>query len=127
MPRHVTPLAASDTHAITSDDLIHVLRNKVHAGSVTTYAEVSQWAYGIRTMNQPVRALLRGAYSKGHQLLTNRVVKASGALAELPEGTSQQLAQLQAEGVPITGSGSVDFKRTKPVGLGSIQSAASAA
>ena len=127
MPRPHQTSAVSGSQRITSDDLVNVLRLNVHAGSVTTYADVSQWAYGVRTRNQPVRSLLRGACSLGHQVLTNRVVKVSGQLAALPEGTSQQLAQLQAEGVPVTGDGRVDFKRTEPVSLGSFTSVASAA
>jgi alkylated DNA nucleotide flippase Atl1 len=103
---------------VKADDLVQVLLNKVKPGSVTTYAEVSQWAYGVRTRNQPVRSLLRAAVAKGHQTLTNRVVKTSGELASLPEGAGQQLAQLQAEGVPVLSHGAVDFQRTKPVALG---------
>jgi alkylated DNA nucleotide flippase Atl1 len=113
--------------AVTSDDLVQVLRAKVHTGRVTTYAEVSEWAYGVRNKNQPVRSLLRGAYNNGNQILTNRVVKTSGELASLPEGTQQQLEQLRSEDVPITEAGSVDFKRIQAVVLGNFKSASSAA
>ena len=125
MPSQHQSLAFRGFRAVTSDDLVQALQIRVRAGSVTTYAEVSQWAYGVRTRNQPVRSLLRGAYSNGHQLLTNRVVKVSGDLAALPEGTSQQQTQLQSEGVPFNGTGSVDFKRITPVTLGSFQIAES--
>ena len=120
MQTHPEVLAARRSQVITSDDLVKVLRMKVHAGSVTTYADVSHWAYGVRTRNHPVRALLRGAYSNGHQLLTNRVVKTNGDLAALPEGTDQQLAQLRSEGVPVSTSGGVDFKRTTAINLGRL-------
>jgi alkylated DNA nucleotide flippase Atl1 len=89
----------------------------VPASRVTTYAQVSQWGYGIHNYNQPVRSLLRGAANHGHQRLTNRVVGANGSLADLPEGSDQQRQQLLGEGVPFTIDGRVDFDRTSPVDL----------
>jgi alkylated DNA nucleotide flippase Atl1 len=100
-------------------DLVDVLTTKVPAGSVTTYAEVSSWAYGKPNMNQPVRSLLRGAANHGHLTLTNRVVAVSGKLADLPEGRVQQEAQLKMEGIPFTTFGSVDFSMISATGLGS--------
>ena len=98
-------------------DLVAVLGTQVPAGSVTTYAEVSNWAYGKPNLNQPVRSLLRGAASHGHLRLTNRVVAVSGNLADLPQGREQQLEQLKTEGVPLTAAGSVDLSRITPVTL----------
>ena len=98
-------------------DLVAVLKAKVPSGRVTTYAEVSSWAYGKPNLNQPVRSLLRGAANHGHLVLTNRVVAMSGSLADLPQGREQQLEQLKSEGVPITSAGSVDFSRITPVTL----------
>ena len=42
-----------------------VLGRRVTAGSVTTYAQVSLWGYGVHNYNQPVRSLLRGAANHG--------------------------------------------------------------
>jgi hypothetical protein len=53
--------------------LVTTLGESVPAGSVTTYAEVSLWGYGVHKYDQPVRSLLRGAANHGHQRLTNRV------------------------------------------------------
>jgi alkylated DNA nucleotide flippase Atl1 len=97
--------------------LVNVLERRVPAGSVTTYAEVSLWGYGVPNYNQPVRSLLRGAGNHGYQRLTNRVVGADGRLADLPEGANQQRQQLLAEGVPFRPDGGVDLDRITPVAL----------
>jgi alkylated DNA nucleotide flippase Atl1 len=97
--------------------LAEKLNRKVPPGSVTTYAEVSKWAYGIPNRNQPVRSLLTGAAHHGHVTLTNRVVRVSGELAEIPEGQEQQRAQLVSEGVPFAADGRVDFTRITAVVL----------
>jgi alkylated DNA nucleotide flippase Atl1 len=89
----------------------------VPEGSVTTYAHVSLWGYGVPNYNQPVRSLLHGAGNHGHQRLTNRVVRTDGSLADLPEGSDQQRRQLLAEGVPFNADGRVDFDRISPVDL----------
>ena len=97
--------------------LVTALGHRVPAGSVTTYAEVSLWGYGVHNYNQPVRSLLRGAANHGHQRLTNRVVRTDGRLADLPEGSDQQRRQLLLEGSPFTPDGRVDFDRISPVTL----------
>ena len=97
--------------------LVDVLERRLPAGSVTTYAQVSLWGYGVPNLNQPVRSLLRGAANHGHQRLTNRVVGVDDKLADLPEGSGQQEQQLLAEGVPFTADGRVDFGLTSPVEL----------
>ena len=94
------------------EQLVEILERRVPAGSVTTYAQVSLWGYGVPNLNQPVRSLLRGAGNHGHQRLTNRV---DGRLADLPEGSDQQRQQLLDEGVPFTTDGRVDFNRISPV------------
>ncbi len=94
--------------------LVTTLGQRVPAGSVTTYAQVSLWGYGTRNYNQPVRSLLRGAANHGHQRLTNRVVRTDGQLADLPEGPDQQKRQLLEEAVPFTSDGRVDFGRISP-------------
>jgi alkylated DNA nucleotide flippase Atl1 len=98
--------------------LVTTLAHRVPAGSVTTYAQVSLWGYGVHNYNQPVRSLLRGAANHGHQRLTNRVVRTDGRLADLPEDSDQQRRQLLAEGIPFTADGRVDFERISPVTLG---------
>ena len=98
--------------------LVTTLAHRVPAGCVTTYAQVSLWGYGVHNYNQPVRSLLRGAASHGHQRLTNRVVRTDGRLADLPEGPDQQRRQLLDEGIPFTTDGRVDFGRISPVLLG---------
>ena len=99
------------------EQLVEILKRRVPAGRVTTYAQVSLWGYGVPNRNQPVRSLLRGAANHGHQPLTNRVVGVDGQLAALPEGSDQQRQQLIAEGVPFTADGRVDFGLTSPVEL----------
>ena len=94
--------------------LVTTLGQRVQAGSVTTYAQVSLWGYGTRNYNQPVRSLLRGAANHGYQRLTNRVVRTDGQLADLPEGSDQQRKRLLDEGVPFTADGRVDFGRISP-------------
>lgn len=59
-------------------DLVDVLERLVSAGSVTTYFEISRWAYGVPNRNPPVRSLLVAARNHGYQRLTNRVVGADG-------------------------------------------------
>jgi|SRR5215210_508463 len=102
---------------MTWQQLVNVLERCVPTGSVTTYAEVSLWGYGVSNMNQPVRSLLRGARNHDYQRLTNRVVKVNGELADLPEGPDQQRQQLLTEGVPLTADGRVDFDQISPVEL----------
>ena len=97
--------------------LVTALGESVPKGSVTTYAEVSLWGYGVHNYNQPVRSLLRGAANHGHQRLTNRVVRTDGRLADIPEGSNQQRHQLLAEGVPFTADDRVDFDRISPATL----------
>ena len=97
--------------------LVDVLERRVPDGSVTTYAQVSLWGYGVPNKNQPVGALLRGARNNGFKPLTNRVVGVKGDLADLPDGSDQQRRQLLAEGVPFTSDGRVDFRRISPVAL----------
>jgi alkylated DNA nucleotide flippase Atl1 len=100
---------------VTWQQLVVLLAQAVPAGAVTTYAEVSDWAYGRRNLNQPVSALLRGAASHGFTELTNRVVGADGKLASLPGGAAQQEVQLRTEGVPFMGPGQVNMIRATVV------------
>ncbi|GFO58179.1 hypothetical protein GMST_05040 [Geomonas silvestris] len=96
-------------------DLVGVLQRQVPSGSVTTYSEVSMWAYGVPNRNQPVRSLLVGARNHGYKMLTNRVVGADGKFAELPDGTDQQRNQLLNEGISFDEKGRVDLAVSPPV------------
>jgi methylated-DNA-protein-cysteine methyltransferase-like protein len=100
----------------TWPQLVEILSQHVPPGKVTTYSLVSLRPYR-RVLNHPVGALLKGAGNHGHQVLTNRVVKQDGSLAELPEGAEQQRKQLVSEGVPFTPDGRVDWTRINPVVL----------
>ena len=98
-------------------DLVDVLERKVSAGSVTTYSEISSWAYGVPNRNQPVRSLLVGARNHGYQKLTNRVVGADGNLADLPDGSDQQRQQLLSEGISFDDDGRADLAVNRPIVL----------
>jgi len=76
--------------AMKWDELVAVLRKHVTPGRVTTYAEVSEWGYGVRNLNMPVRSLLSGAANHGHAELTNRVVGTDGSFRDIPGGNAQQ-------------------------------------
>lgn len=101
----------------TTDDLIAILEQRVPPGSVTTYAMVSLWAYGVPTRNKPVRAMLMGARNAGRIELTNRVVRSDGSFANSPDGADQQRMQLQNEGVPMTVEGNVNLTELTAVDL----------
>ena len=98
-------------------DLVEVLARHVPSGTVTTYAEVSEWAYGKRNLNQPVRSMLRGAANNGFQKLTNRVIASDGSLADIPEGSEQQRAQLIAEGLILINEYVVNLNNHAPIKL----------
>ena len=100
----------------TAQDLIAVLEKRVPSGSITTYAMVSLWGYGVPTRNQPVGSMLKGARNAGRGDLTNRVVCDDGSFANLPDGPAQQREQLQREGVRLTATG-VDMTRVQAVDL----------
>jgi len=97
--------------------LVDVLTANVPAGSITTYAEVSNWVYGVPNRNQPVRSMLVGARNNGHAVLTNRVVSADGTFADLPDGANQQRDQLIGENVPFDHAGNIDLNAIAPIVL----------
>ena len=98
-------------------DLVEVLAKHVPSGKVTTYADVSEWAYGKRTLNHPVRSMLRGVANNGFLRLTNRVIASDGSLAEIPEGQDQQRAQLVTEGLISSNELVVNLSLHTPVRL----------
>ena len=97
-------------------ELIDVLEQQVPTGSITTYNQVSLWAYGMPIWDRPVHRMIRCARNNGFHTLTNRVVGSGGKLAFLPDRSEQQL-QLLNEGIPFTGDGRVDLTKVRPVVL----------
>jgi len=98
--------------------LLQALQQHVGRGQVTTYANCSQWAYGHRGGCPAVVSMLNKVARNGHQQLTNRVVQRDGGIAPEPDQAYGQRAQLQAEGVPFTPQGRVDFARLPAVEFG---------
>jgi len=80
-------------------DVLTKLSAEVPAGKVTTYKELSLWAYQHPTGTQAIVSMLKAAVSENsvNAILTNRVVPESGCLAD-PNG---QVTQLSKEGVPV--------------------------
>ena len=97
--------------------LVDVLTTNVPAGSITTYAEVSNWAYGVPNRNHPVRSMLVGARNNGHAVLTNRVVSVDGTFVDQPDGTNQQRDQLVEENIPFNHAGNIDLGAIAPTVL----------
>lgn len=90
------------------EDALIKLKNDVPPGKVTTYKEMSMWAFGKSMGTQAVVAMLKAAVNSdaSNSRLTNRVIPETGKLAD-PNG---QIAQLSDEGIPIQ-SGVVDMTR----------------
>jgi len=100
------------------EQLLEALKQHVGCGQVTTYANCSQWAYGHRGGCPAVVSMLNKVARNGHQQWTNRVVQRDGGIASEPDQAYGQRAQLQAEGVPFTPQGRVDFARLPAVKFG---------
>lgn len=99
-------------------DIINILQRFVPSGSITTYGEISAWAYGTSNYDRPVRSMLSCARNKGFHQLANRVVGFDGKLAGLADESDQQRQQLLNEGILFTIDGKVDLAKTIPVVLG---------
>ncbi len=80
-------------------DILTKLSAEVPAGKVTTYKELSLWAFKHPTGTQAIVSMLKAAVTESSEnaILTNRVVPESGRLAD-PNG---QITQLSKEGIPI--------------------------
>ena len=93
-------------------DILTKLNAEVPAGKVTTYKELSLWAYEHPNGTQAVVSMLNAAVNESSEnaLLTNRVVPESGRLAD-PNG---QITQLSKDGVPVVG-GVVSMQDAKVV------------
>ena len=98
-------------------DLVEILEGAVPAGSITTYAEVSRWAYGNTYFDRPIRSMINCARKNGFLTVTNRVVCFDGKLAVMYNGADQQRQQLLIEGLPFTEDGRVDLEKVVPIVL----------
>jgi alkylated DNA nucleotide flippase Atl1 len=80
-------------------ELLTELKNSVPKGKVTSYKELSLWAFGKPSASQAISAMLKAAVNSepSNALYTNRVISDSGAMAD-PNG---QIAQLTQEGIPV--------------------------
>ena len=97
--------------------LLQALQQHVGVGQVTTFGNCSQWAFGHRNGCPAVAAMLNAIARNGHQQWkwTNRVVSDDGDIAPQADLAFRQRAQLQAEGVPFTPQGRVDFAQLTAV------------
>lgn len=94
------------------EDVLTKLSAEVPAGKVTTYKELSLWAYGHPTGTQAIVSMLKAAVNENPEnaIITNRVIPESGRLAD-PNG---QLAQLSKEGISVV-DGVVSMQDAKVV------------
>ncbi len=97
---------------IDSLELLRHLVRHVPAGTVTTYGELSTWAFGNAGASQAIVAMLNAAVRvrQSHAEYTNRVVRKDGGVVDV----NGQLDQLLREGIRIS-NGKVDMKRTTVV------------
>lgn len=79
--------------------VVDLLVDRVPAGSVTTYGEVSLWVYGNGRSAPAIVSMLNAAVrdSSSNARYTNRVVSKDGNIVDV----NGQLDQLVREGVPI--------------------------
>lgn len=89
--------------------LLDLLMDRVPDGSLTTYGELSVWAYGNPRAAQAIVAMLNAAVrmSSSNARYTNRVVSKNGAIADV----NGQLNQLRREGIRIV-EGKVDMRNS---------------
>ena len=93
-------------------DVNTLLCEKVPAGSVTTYAGLSQHLYRRMLIN-PVTSLLKACAANAAVDYSHRVVMEDGGLSpKRSGGPDRQRKQLEAEGVVFTPDGKVDFGTT---------------
>ncbi|MCY2947715.1 MAG: hypothetical protein NTZ71_06010 [Planctomycetota bacterium] len=93
--------------------LLNVLKAQVRAGSITTFGECSQWAFGHRARGHAITAMLEAAALRGNSQSTNRVVFENGSCGAA-DAAYRQSNQLTAEGVILNGQ-TVDLARCIPV------------
>lgn len=105
-------LLRGQEESLTWEDLIAELKRSLPAGKVTSYRNLSIWAYGNPYGTRSIVALLRNAVEEHHAdaLWANRVVTRDGQVHDL-----LQLKQLREEGVPTIDK-RVDMGRAEVVG-----------
>lgn len=95
--------------------LLGLLVDKVPKGTITTYGDLSHWAYGDSGKALAIVAMLNGAVASNaaNAIYTNRVVSKSGKIVDV----NGQLEQLKREGIVIKG-GNADLANNKVVRFG---------
>lgn len=94
-----------------------LLSDKVPAGSVTTYEQLSYHFYGRMLIN-PITSLLKACAANAAIDYSHRVVMENGGLSPKRDGgPHRQRQQLEAEGVTFTSDGHVDFRETRRIDL----------
>ena len=111
----LTPELPNPGKRIKWEDLLEILKCHVGPGKVTTYADLSVWAYGRPDRSFFIVAMLKAAAKRGYFELTNRVVSNDGGCGAADKMYDQS-AQLRLEGVPFTGD-RVDLEKCPPVRL----------
>ncbi len=83
-----------------NEELLRCLQQHVEHGEITTYRNLSVWAYGHRLGTQSISAMLKAAVRRGpnNSTWTNRVVGHNGSIQNV-NGQLDQL--LLRESVPI--------------------------
>ena len=94
------------------ESLLTKLKSEVETGEVTTYKELSLWAFEKPFGTQAVVAMLKAAVNadSSNAIYTNRVVPESGKIADV----NGQGNQLKNEGI-VLNAGKIDFYKTKVV------------
>ncbi len=82
-----------------SRELLNCLQRHIDLGMVTTYGNLSDWAYAHRRGAQAISSMLKAIVSRDIQnaVWTNRVVGSNGRI----QNVNGQLDQLLRENVPI--------------------------
>ncbi len=95
-----------------SADILSLLMDRVPAGSLTTYGDLSAWAFGNTGSAQAIVAMLNAAVNANaaNAVYTNRVVKKDGTIVDV----NGQLNQLRGEGIRVV-DGRADLNGTKVV------------
>jgi len=104
-----------ERHELDYKQLLGLLVDKVPKGTITTYGELSHWAYGDSGRAPAIVAMLNGAVrSNGaNAIYTNRVVSKTGKIV----GVNGQLEQLKSEGIRMKG-GNADLANCRVVRFG---------
>jgi len=95
--------------------LLLTLRDCVPDGKVTTYGNLSDWAFGNTGAANAIVAMLNAAVNADNEnkLWTNRVVNQQGGITQLNNAREQ----LTGEKVPFLPNGNVDLLQCPPVSI----------